>query len=121
MDQETWNEIGVLLKELMKKMEEKDVYHNFTFKAWLGEESKTFSVFNNYSKSEFLVGLQRWLLPNEARPNDIRISGTMENERIAIKLRNPETYYKTWDKKDKNKEITGELLRLVVLMMWESQ
>ena len=100
MDQETWNEIGVLLKELTKKMEEKDVCHNFIFKAWLGEESilkweesKTFSVFNNYSKSEFLVGLfpryklQRWWLSNKARPNDNKFSRTMENERIAIKLR----------------------------------
>ena len=112
IDQETWAEIGQMLQELMKKMEDKKVCHDFTVKIWLreewnlkNEESKTPSAFvDNYHNSELVVGLfpryklQRWWLPNEARPTDKKISGTMENERIAEKLRNPEEYAKIWGK-----------------------
>ena len=89
MDQETWNEIGVLLKELMKKMEEKDVCHNFTFKAWLGEESilkweesKTFSVLI------IIANLNFWLdyfLDINYKDDDCQ----MKQDQMIIKFQKP--------------------------------
>ena len=89
MDQETWNEIGVLLKELMKKMEEKDVCHNFIFKAWLGEESilkweesKTFSVLI------IIANLNFWLdyfLDINYKDDDCQ----MKQDQMIIKFQKP--------------------------------
>jgi hypothetical protein len=43
--------------------------------------------------------MERWWLPDEGRPvRNNQPVGTMENERIAEKLRDPEGYAKIWGK-----------------------
>ena len=50
--------------------------------------------------------MERWWLPNEGRPvRNNQPVGTMENDRIAEKLRDPEGYAKIWGKKNKDKEL----------------
>jgi len=113
IDEETWAEIGAMLKELMKKMEDADVAHDFKIEFCFGkevakinrEEAGVSSADSLYSDSEFIVtlfpqyGVERWYKFKNRPIKDGKVFGTMENERIAEKLNNPEEYNKIWGKK----------------------
>jgi diadenosine tetraphosphate (Ap4A) HIT family hydrolase len=112
IDQETWNEIGQVLKELMKKMEDANVAHDFSIELILGKEAAKIwreeadSSFV-YPDSELVILLypryeEKECWRTENRPvekSGTKIKGSMENERIAKKLRDPEEYAKIWGKK----------------------
>ena len=112
MDEETWAEIGQMLKELMKKMEDQDVCHDFQPEFILGkealmlfkEEAKVSSN-NAYPDSEFVVLLvpryksNKWWKEENRPIKDGKTLSTMEHERLAEKLRDPEAYAQEWVKK----------------------
>jgi diadenosine tetraphosphate (Ap4A) HIT family hydrolase len=112
LDQETWNEIGQMLKELIKKMEDEDACHDFNINFLLGKECvKAFNEESElpagnypYLQQELVAILfprfkltRIWDGSRPARNNSTL--GEMENERLAEKLNNPEGYAKIWGKK----------------------
>jgi len=83
------------------KMEDQDTCHDFNIRTVLGEKAENFGekkvampVVYNYSNILICPRwkINRWYIPNESRPTDN--SGTMENKRLAAKLRDPKAYYK---------------------------
>jgi len=113
IDQETWNEIGQTLKELMVKIEANTNFHDFTFRIELGKEAAKVwreegqvPTSYDFSDSELVVNLfprnkmKRWWWENQGRQIiDGKYIGHMENERLAEKLNEPEKYTQEWGKK----------------------
>ena len=112
VDQETWDQIGEIFHEIMRKMEEGIDCHDFTICCYLGEncakawkeekwEGATTIHDDYHHESEFQWALfprfilQKWW--RQYRPiKKGELMGSMENERMALKLRDPETYYAIW-------------------------
>ena len=115
IDQETWNQLGEVLQETMQKFESTMEIHDFQIGCELGEELvKTLkrekwegdipSFANDYSESELVMNvfpktkLQKYWRHYRPIKKNNQFDGTMENERLAEKLRDPEAYYKKWNK-----------------------
>jgi len=110
IDQDTWDEIGKLVKELIKKMEEADACHDFQLEFLIGKEAvKIFKEESElpsdhpYPESEFIgILFPRYKLTrmwDGSRPaKNNKAVGTMENDRLAEKLNDPEEYAKIWGK-----------------------
>ena len=103
IDQETWNEIGQMLKELMKKMEDANACHDFIVQIILGKEAaKTFKkeaelpAHTPFQEEEIMITLVpkfksiRWW-KGERPIKDNKVFGSMENERLAFKLKDPKS------------------------------
>jgi len=112
IDQETWTQIGKILKECMRKFESSDIAHDFNVSFSLGEAGKIFESekenkpYTSSGGSEIKIVLfpklemGRWWRPDESRPiKKGQRAGTMEDERIGQKIRDPEKYAREWGKK----------------------
>ena len=115
IDQETWDQLGEALQETMQKFESTMEIHDFQIGCELGEELvKTLkrekwegdipSYANDYSESELVMNvfpktkLQKYWRHYRPIKKNNQFDGTMENERLAEKLRDPEAYYRKWNK-----------------------
>lgn len=138
LDQATWNEIGQMLQELMKKAESKDACHDFNMRIELGkeavkvwkEETGIPSTYD-YSDSELVVNLfpineahkqLRWWLPEEREKKEGgAFAGTFEHERLAFKLNNPKEYARIWDKQNKNQALADKEQKIMELQQQINQ
>lgn len=117
LDQETWNQIGEMLQELMAKVKANTDCRDFTISIragkeankWWKEEAELPPNCDYPDERELVVnlfpryGTKRWY-KLENRP----IIGSMENERVAFKLTDYEKYKRIFkkEKEDKNKNST---------------
>jgi diadenosine tetraphosphate (Ap4A) HIT family hydrolase len=112
IDAETWTQIGEILKDCMRKFESSDIAHDFNVSFSLGEAGKIFESekenkpYTSSDGSEIKIVLfpklvmGRWWRPDESRPiKKGQRAGTMEDERIGQKIRDPEKYAQEWGKK----------------------
>ena len=112
MDQETWDQIGEVCQELIQKMKSASFAGGFTIKCklkekgtqlWRKEAEIPQSYSQTYPASEFSILLfprfkiQKWWRQFRPQKNN-QFLGTMEDERVAEKIRDPEAYYKKWGK-----------------------
>ena len=112
MDQETWDQIGEVYQELIQKMKSASFAGGFTIKCELKEKGtqlwkKEAEIPSNYSQTypatEFSILLfprfriQKWWRQFRPQKNS-QFLGTMEDERVAEKIRDPDAYYKKWNK-----------------------
>jgi diadenosine tetraphosphate (Ap4A) HIT family hydrolase len=118
LDPEIWSQMGDLLQEIVKKMETNLDFHDFLISLLTGERAKEITEIEKentrvydkhydthyYKKGELKLIIfpkkkmsEKWVetMRDNQRPigKDGQKVGTMENERIAEKLRDPEGYY----------------------------
>lgn len=102
LDQETWNQMGELMWESIKLMEQKLACNNFSISISIGKMTGT----DEGNESELKLRVRPVFSKNFLEPvgriiKDGGPAGTMDNERIAEKLRDPKLYYARW-KGDRN-------------------
>ena len=88
VDAETWAQMGEITQEFLKKMEK-----NFNVKdaeIYIGFGEKTGK--NEATLSEFIITLSPRYIRTVRFKTKGQLLGTMDNERVAEKLRNPEKY-----------------------------
>jgi len=102
LDQQTWNQMGELMKSVIKLMEEKLACENFSISICTGKMTGTGEEDEPTLKLRVRpVFSKNFLEPVGRIVIDGKLAGSMDNERIAEKLRDPKLYYARW-KGDRN-------------------
>ena len=115
MDDKTWAQIGELIQQYIKKMDNELNVSDYIIRWELGEEAfrmwkqesgdEKFDLWNErYRDSEVAIKLfprfetKGWRRKDDRAFEQGQMIGTMDNERVAEKLRDPDAYYRKWGK-----------------------